>query len=34
MMEELREAWHHVVNSTAAAATEIKPVVSGVNIAG
>ena len=34
MMEELREAWHHVVNSTVAAATEIKPAASGVNIAG
>lgn len=34
MMEELREAWHHVVNSTAAAATEMKPAASGVNIAG
>lgn len=33
MMEELREAWQHVVNS-AAAATDAKPVTSGVNIAG
>lgn len=33
MMEELREAWHRVVNSSAAQA-DIKPTVSGVNIAG
>lgn len=33
MMEELRGAWHHVVNSAAAQA-DIRPVVSGVNIAG
>lgn len=33
MMTELREAWQHVVNSTAAS-TEVKPATGGVNIAG
>ena len=33
MMIELREAWQHVVNSTAAN-TEVQPVTGGVNIAG
>ena len=33
MMMELREAWQHVVNSTAAN-TEVQPVTGGVNIAG
>lgn len=33
MMIELREAWQHVINSTAAN-TEVKPVTGGVNIAG
>ncbi len=34
MMEELREAWLQVVNSSAAVSTDGKPASSGVNIAG
>ncbi len=34
MMEELREAWQQVINSSAAANSEVKPVPAGINIAG
>ncbi|MGP1455705.1 MAG: flagellar export chaperone FliS [Treponema sp.] len=34
MMEELRSAWQQVVNSSAAASSDSKPMASGVNIAG
>ncbi len=34
MMEELRNAWVQVVNSSAAVSSDSKPTTSGVNIAG